>query len=192
MKNLADLANDLDKRQKAIALLEKTFPPAIGVICVREIKGNFKKNQATWKKRSKVTDTLYEYNRTNAYRTPKLGKKSKHVNPYKGSAVHANRPILVQTTNLRESIIYKAVGNNVLIGVLTRTVNVGGKSHDALSYAKIHNEGGSFTMFGKHSATMPKRQFMPKPSQGPTKTMWDAINKKYTMELNKIMQGWQV
>ena len=187
MKSLNDLIGDIDKKQRAIAQLEKSFPPAIGVICVKEIKNNFKIMQGVWKKRSPVTDTLYEYNRTSAYRTPKLGKKSKHVNPYKGSVVHASNPVLLQTRNLRESITYQAIGNGVLIGVFHRMSPTG---HDSLSYAQLLNEGGKMKVFN-HQGTMPARPFMPRPNQGPTPEMWRNINQKYKIELGKVMGNWK-
>jgi hypothetical protein len=188
MKNLSNLISDFNTKAKAIKELETRFPPAIGVICVREIKGNFVKMQGVWPKRKKMTDFLYEYNRTNDYRTPKLGKKSRHVNPYKGSVVHANRPILIQTRNLIDSITYNASGKGVLIGVFHRMSKLG---HDSLSYARLLNEGGTMKVFN-HQGHMPQRKFMPLPSEGPTPTMWISIDKKYKSELSKIMGSWKI
>ena len=191
MKDISQLAGDLSKREAAIKKLNIAILPASGIICVKEIKNNFTKMQGLWKPRSKTTNDLYDYNRTNAYRTPKLHKVSKHKNPYKGSVVRSTNPILLQTRNLRDSVTYKVIGNDVAIGVFHRSYTIGGETHDVLSYARLHNEGGSFKMFGKHTAQMPKRKFMPKPSEGPTATMRLAIRKKYTMELDKIMGSWR-
>jgi phage gpG-like protein len=192
MKSLSNLAGDMKLKADAIKKLETQFPIIIGVECVKEIKGSFAKqgynSPGEWPKRSQVTNLLYEYNRTNDYRTPKLGKISKYKNPYKGSVVHSSNPILLQTRNLRDSVSYNASGKGVLIGVFHRMSPTG---HDSLGYAKIHNEGGTFMMFGKHSAHMPRRQFMPKPSQGPTRQMWDMIDNKYSLELKKIMGSWK-
>ena len=190
MNDLQSLVNDLNKREAGIKKLNSIFPSACGVICVKEIKQNFVKNQSLWKKRSPVTDFLYEYNRTQDYRTPKLHKKSKHKNPYKGSVVHANRPILVQTGNLRDSVTYRQEGSTVAIGVFHRYVRIGDQVHDAVAYAKLHNEGGSFKMFG-HPSSMPKRKFMPTPGEGPTITMRQAMAKKYGEELSKVMGSWR-
>ena len=188
MKSLSNLVSDFRTIEQSVKRLETQFPVIIGTLCVREIKGNFVKMQGVWQKRSKMTDTLYEYNRTNDYRTPKLGKKSRHVNPYKGSVVHANRPILVQTANLRDSVTYNASGKGVLIGVFHRMSKLG---HDSLSYCKLLNEGGEMKVFN-HQGHMPKRQFMPLPSEGPTPTMWIAIDKKYKSELSKIMGSMKI
>jgi hypothetical protein len=191
MKDISQLAGDISKREQAIKQLDKSFPAAMGVICVKEIKNNFITMQGVWTKRSPVTNKLYEYNRTADYRTPVRHLVSKYKNPYKGSVVHADRPLLVQTGNLRDSVIYKVAGKEVTIGVFHRTVNINGVAHDALTYAKLHNEGGTFAMFGRPGHKMPKRKFMPTPAEGPTKTMLVGIHNKYQLELNKIMGTWK-
>lgn len=191
MRLFHELVQGFDKKAKAIKQLETEFPKVIGVETVKLLKNNFKIQgyfiPGTWKKRSKSTDIAYEYNRTQAYRTPKLGKVSKYKNPYKWSVVHASRPLLVQTGNLRNSLNYNAEGKGVTIGVFRRTVKIGGKLHDALSYAKVLNEGGT-GKWGKHPTTIPARKFIPKPSEGPNGIIWTMINKKYKYELNKIMK----
>jgi hypothetical protein len=190
MRPFSELVQGFSKKAKAIKQLETEFPKAIGVETVKLLKNNFKIQgyfvPGSWVRRSKATDTVYEYNRTAEYRTPKLHKVSKHKNPYKGSVVHANRPIMVQTGNLRDSLSYNAEGKSVTIGVFRRTVMIGGKEHDALSYAKALNEGDTH-MWGKHSVNLPARKFIPKPNEGPNGIIWAMIHKKYKFELNKIM-----
>ena len=188
MKSLSDLANEFTKRGQSIRQLETRFPAIMGVICVKEIKGNFIKMQGVWPKRSPATDKAYEYNRTQDYRTPKLGKVSKYKNPYKGSVVNANRPILVQTGNLRDSATYNVSGKMVTIGVFHKMSKLG---HDSLSYAKLLNEGGPMLAWGKHPTTMPRRKFMPFENEGPTKTMIESSRKKYNSELKNIMGDWK-
>ena len=195
MKNLTDLISDLSKKGQAIKILQERFPAIVGVECTKIIKQNFKKqgynSPGEWQKRSKATDTAYDYNRTSSYRTPVRGKKSKYKNPYKGSVVSSRRPVLVQTGNLRDSVSFNVQGKTVTIGVFSKTVNIGSKTHDSLAYGKILNEGGSFTAWGKHSATMPKRQFMPTPTEGPNQEMLNAAQKKFDSELNKILSEWK-
>lgn len=48
-------------------------------------------------------------------------------------------------------------------------------------HAQIHNEGGAFKVFGKHSATMPKRQFI-----GPSKELNQVIEEHITNTVNQI------
>jgi phage gpG-like protein len=179
--------------------LEKVFPRVIGVESVKIIKANFQAQgyKATsagtkkWKKRSPTTDEIYDYNRTSSYRTPKLGKKSKHRNPYKGSVVNSKNPILKQTGNLRDSVTYKVNGNVIEIGLWTKPVTIAGKTVDTIVYGKINNEGGTVMMFGKHTVHIPQRQFMPTPRQGPNRQMLDIYKKKYSQQLNKIMGQWK-
>ena len=83
------------------------------------------------------------------------------------------------------------MGHGVEIGVFNRTVMVDGKAQDSLSYAKIHNEGLNFKMFGKTERTMPRRQFMPRPDQGPSEQMLTAINAKYKQKLDYILRQWK-
>ena len=196
MADLLDLINDLNKHEQALRKLDIDLPMIIGVECIKQIRNNFKiqgyYSPGAWKGRSDVTNMLYDYNRTSAYRTPVLGKVSKHRNPYKGSVVSSKRPILTQTGNLRDSVTYKVMGQGVEIGVFTRTVMIDGKAQDSLSYAKIHNEGLNFKMFGKTERTMPRRQFMPRPDQGPSEQMLTAINAKYKQKLDYILRQWKV
>jgi hypothetical protein len=174
--------------------LEGNMLKIIGVESVRLIKANFGlqgyETGGTWAKRKQVTNTFYEYNRTAAYRTPKLGKRSKFKNPLKGSVVSSKNPILVQTGNLRDSITYRASGKIVSIGVFPNFIKAGAKvaSH---TYAKKMNEGGEGS-WGLHAKThTTSRQFMPRPGQPPTPNMVKVYIKSYEMELSRIMGDWK-
>lgn len=199
MKDMNDLVRDLQKRDEALKKLERDFPRIIGIESVRIIKQNFglqgyratSTGTKSWQKRSPVTDEMYDYNRTASYRTPKLGKKSTHRNPYKGSVVSSKNPVLKQTGNLRDTVTYKVSGNTIEIGLWTKPVTIAGKTVDTIVYGKIHNEGGTIMMFGKHAVHMPQRQFMPTPQQGPNKLMQDTYKKEYQVRLNKIMGQWK-
>jgi phage gpG-like protein len=197
MKNLIDLINDIRAKSAAIKHLKEAMPRIIGVESVRLIKENFKKQGydsgsglTPWDKRKDATNKMYDYNRTASYRTPKLGKKSKYKNPYKGSVVSSKRPILTQTGNLRDSITFQASGKTVLIGVYPKIVSIGGKTKDALAYAKHLNEGGP-GKWGKNTTKVPKRQYMPRPSDGPNNKIIAAINKKRDFEIDKILAEWR-
>jgi phage gpG-like protein len=197
MRTLLDLISDIRKKHAALKQLEKDLPRIIGVESVRILKENFKKQGydsgngfTAWPKRKDITNTAYEYNRTASYRTPKLGKKSKYKNPYKGSVVNSTRPILTQTGNLRDALSYQINGKTVFIGVYPRVSMVGGKTRDALAYAKIHNEGGS-SKWGHASTKIPRRQFMPRPGDPPNPKILKAVEKKYRTELHKFMEDWK-
>jgi hypothetical protein len=196
-KSLFDLINDIRRKSAAIKTMQENAPRTIGVESVRILKQNFQKQGydsgtgvKMWAKRAKVTDTAYSYNRNASYRTPKLGKKSKYKNPYKGSVVNASRPILTQTGNLRDSINFNVSGKSVIIGVFARTVTINGKTKDSLVYAKKINEGGS-GKWGHASTHTPARQYMPRPEDGPNKKIIDASIKKIDYEVSKIMDEWK-
>ncbi len=197
MKNLTDLIHDIRAKSAGMKKLEQDMPRIIGVESVKILRQNFLlqgydsgSGVKAWKKRSPSTDIAYMYNRTAAYRTPKLHKISRYKNPYKGSVVNASRQILTQTGNLRDSLTYQVSGKRVTIGVYPRIVTIGGKSHDALAYAKILNEGGS-GKWGKHSTKIPKRQFMPRPNDPPNQKIINVAKKKYYYELDKFMHDWK-
>lgn len=194
MKNLLDLIFDVRKKSAALKQLEENMPRIIGVESVKIIKNNFKLQgyeiSGTWAKRKQVTNTAYDYNRTQNYRTPKLGKRSRYKNPYKGSVVSSRRPINLQTGNLRDSITFEVSGKIVTIGVFPNFIKAGAlkASH---TYAKKINEGGSGS-WGRYAKTHTvSRQFMPRPGQPPTKKMVEMYKKKYSSELDKIMDQWK-
>jgi|GEM_PF-1561141 hypothetical protein len=194
MRNLTDLIADIRKRSSDIQKLEKNMAKIIGVESVKIIRNNFQiqgyETGGTWAKRKQVTNTAYDYNRTAAYRTPKLGKRSRYKNPYKGSVVSSKNPVLVQTGNLRDSITYQINGKIISIGVFPNFIKAGAKvaSH---TYVKKMNEGGPGT-WGKYARTSTTaRQFMPRPGQPPTKKMELVYIKAYEAELNRIMGDWR-
>jgi len=194
MPDLNDLENDLNTMQSAMSNLATRFPSIIGKESVSILRENFTKQGydsgsgfKRWKNRSKSTNIAYDYNRTSSYRTPKLGKKSKYKNLYKGSVVQSSNPVLLQTGNLRDSISYKANGNIVEIGVFPKTITIGGKTHNAVNYAEIHNEGKTFKAWGKHSKRMPKRQFMPTPQEAINPKIITKAKEKWDYEEQKIM-----
>ena len=196
MKPLSALAGDFERRSVEVKQLMQNMPRIAGVECVKVIKANFRQEGYTgpkqWKPRSKVTEKIYSYNRTKEYRTPKRGEKSKYRNPLKGSVYNIKAKILQQTGNLRDSVRSVPSGRGVLIGVFGRPViGADGKPVNVLSYTKIHNEGGKFLMFGKTQKQMPRRQFMPRPKEGPNATMKIAIRKKYDERMAKIFNTWK-
>jgi phage gpG-like protein len=197
MPDLNDLERDLGNMESAMNNLGSRFPAIIGNESVRILRENFMlqgydsgKGFRKWKKRSKATNTFYDYNRTSSYRTPKLGKKSIFKNPLKGSVVSSKSLILLQTGNLRDSISYRTSGQIVEIGVFPRSIVINGKTHNAVVYAKIHNEGGT-GKWGSHSTKMPRRQFMPRPSDNPNEKIIVKAKEKWVFEEQKIMSKFE-
>jgi phage gpG-like protein len=182
MKNFSDLIRDFRMKNAAMKKLRDDMPRIVGVECVRQIKAQFvKANPAGWAARNTATDKAYDYARRKGAKTA-TGRKAKAKNPYKGSVYSSKNPILKQTGNLRDSITYRVNGQMVNIGVFSEKV---------IKYARIHNEGLTFKAWGKHTAKMPKRKFMPAPNEPPTAKMQEAIKKKYDYELNKVWKEWK-
>jgi phage gpG-like protein len=71
--------------------------------------------------------------------------------PSRKSKKDSGRAILVKSGNLRRSI-HVSKTNKSKLSLIVSTSGV--------SYAKIHNEGGTGLAFGKHPFKMPKRQFI--------------------------------
>lgn len=82
----------------------------------------------------------------------KYGAKGKRPKKYGGgghfSRAATTKAILKDSMSLKDSIFVKRADIN------------GVEWASSSKYATIHNRGGKFRIFGKHSATMPKRQFM--------------------------------
>jgi hypothetical protein len=193
MRTLLDLISDIRKKQQAIKQLTEDMPRIIGVECVREIKSNFvKSNPLGWASRKDVTNKAYDYNRNKKFRTPKTGKKSVAKNPYKGSVYNSQNPILKQSGNLRDAIMYEQSGKSVIIGVLPNSPKNGKAEQPAHTYAKHLNEGGP-GRWGKYAKTNTvARKFMPRPGEPPTPKMLKAITKKADFEFNKCMGDWKI
>jgi phage gpG-like protein len=87
----------------------------------------------------------------------------------KSSKKNEGKNILVQSGDLKASIVYTLTGNEISVG------------SDKI-YAKIHNEGGQAGR--NHSATIPQRKFMDY-----SKDIEDAVDKHLDKELDKIFGG---
>lgn len=142
----------------------------MGNEAVAVIRDNFDKeaydtgtSRTKWPKRKPATNKAYD----------------RRANGTKGSTVNSSSKLLQQTINsgLRDSVKYDVTGDVVRIGV----------DANIIPYAAIHNEGLKGTAFGKHSFTMPKRQYMPTDSEGPNKKILDRIQKKLRYEFDKAM-----
>lgn len=197
MSDLNTLMNDLSGMERDMKALTERFPSIVGQESVRIIKENFAKqgydsgnSYQVWKKRSPATNTAYDYNRNASYRTPKLGKRSRYKNPYKGTVVNSKNPILLQTGNLRDSITYRNSGNQIEIGVFPKFISINGKVRNAVDYARIHNEGGQ-GRWGKHSTKVPKRQFQPRPGEPANPKIQKSVKEKWEFEEQKVMSKWK-
>ena len=175
MESLENLLRDFEQARKDYEQVIRALPRVMGVIAVKEVKGNFAAQGyrgpngfQAWKERKESTNKNYDRGKTvnskgvqSKYRT---GKNS----VYKGSVYSSKNPILEQTLALRDSVHYSVSGGFVFIGV---NLNI-------VPYAKCHNEG---------IYPQPKRQYMPKASEGANPRMIAEIVKKMDFETNKAM-----
>jgi phage gpG-like protein len=169
MNGMIQLLGDWRRASEEIIALVDKLPRVIGNIAVKEVKNNFTiqgydsgAGVQQWEPRKDSTNKRY---------TKRYGVK--------GSVFQADNKILLQTRNLYNAIRYKATKNSVTIGV----------NLDLVPYAKIHNEGGQGNAFGKASFTMPKRQFMPMPSDTMANPkIMAAAGKKIIFERDRILK----
>lgn len=81
------------------------------------------------------------------------------------------RPILTgPTQELMHSIRWEKTANGIRV-------------YSDKVYAKLHNEGGPMKVFGRHSATMPKRQFI-----GPSKALNEKLKQLLLEQLKTILK----
>lgn len=203
MESLDRLIADFRKSRAAMDVLMKQTPTIIGVESVKIVKQNFllsgydSGNGVTpWPKRKSATNKAYTANRG------KGGNSN-----FKGSVYSASKPLLRQTLALFNSIKFIVSSGYVFIGVDLGIV----------PYAQVHNEGGTIhqkertsvlhfdknkkfstvkkanyaqkNTIGEHLWSMPKRQYLPTPSQGANPKMIKAITKKMDYETKKAMQA---
>lgn len=169
MEDLSALLRDFEQARKDYEQVIRALPRVMGIIAVKEVKGNFTAQGyrgpngfQAWPKRKPSTDAQYDRGKNGGkYRT---GKNS----VYKGSVYSSKNPILIQTHALMDSVHYSVSGGYVFVGVNLNIVPQG----------KAINEG---------LANQPKRQFLPKPSEGATPRMIIEITKKMDFETNKAM-----
>lgn len=160
----ADFTNMMQKLQKVERYLDGGIHDHVGVESENHFKESFQNEGFT-------DDHLIKW---------KEVERRKPHSPWHGfqlgnnknfSPAATKRKILTgNTMNLSESITYRKNGRRVIITAGTK-------------YAKIHNEGGSFKVFGKTPATMPQRQFM-----GDSKVLRDKINKTVKNHINRLMK----
>lgn len=133
--------------------LEKDIPDEIARVGLDHFKSSFEMQRynepghAPWKevKRRQRDSKWYGF---------QYGNKTKRPKKYGGgrnySAAATTRAILFGqgSAGLRDSIFVKRKSAKGVVWA------------SSSEHASIHNKGGRFKVFGKHAATMPKRQFM--------------------------------
>lgn len=183
-KTLKDLLDDIKKTNADLKKFETKAVRIAGTESVRWIRLNFTNQSykgAKWKPRLDKTNKAYD-----------------RRSGVKGSVFNSKNPILRQSGNLYDGIRYRAVSRNAYIGFDTNRI----------PYGRIHNEGG--TIYVRNKVTlrsfftglkpqkkkkksdaqtiirMPKRQFMPKPSEPTDPDLLKMVNDKVFFEQEKL------
>jgi phage gpG-like protein len=189
MKDLKDAFNDIRRAREEMERLNNRLPNIIGRESLAVIDQNFVNesyddgvSKEPWKPREAATNKEYDRGRA-MMKNGKLSKYRVGANKnYKASVFSSENKILEQTGTLRNSIRFKVSGKTVFIGVNLLRV----------PYARIHNEGLRGMMYGKVPFRMPRRQFMPWPSEGPNPKMLKRAARKLKFEQDRIMKIFKI
>jgi phage gpG-like protein len=174
---MSDLKKLVAQIDRAIRYLENDAKTIIGVEATNHFKESFPNQGFTDSKLEKWEEVErrksgsswkgYQYgsNASNGKKRRKPGSPTNY------SPAAETRPILSGPTGeLMNSIQWEKTARGVRV-------------YAATAYAKIQNEGGPIKIFGKTSATMPKRQFM-----GPSKVLTDRIKSILLKDLKQILR----
>lgn len=175
---MANFQNVIKKTEQAIRYLQNDAKTIIGVEAVNFYKESFENQGFTDTSLKKWEDVKrrdlespwrgFQYGATVPRPKQKRHKKNAMTN-YSPAA--EQRPILSgQTQELMNGIRWERTAQGVRV-------------YAEAVYAKIHNEGGEMSIFGKKRTTMPQRQFMGK-SQKLTEKITEIIKK----DLQKIFK----
>ncbi len=179
--------NPFERIETRLKRVFNVLPMAIGRLAVNHFRDSFDKQkfndagQQPWAEveRRKPDSDWYGFKLGAAGRRPRKkggrkARKFKDGRKAKGhfSQARTTNAIMQVTGTLRDSIfVLTATGKLVVIA----------SSHPG---AALLNNGGQMKVFGKHSATMPKRQFM-----GPSKLLTAKLRKMIREELRKAVRG---
>jgi len=166
-KNFTEFGKDIAKLNKAVKLyLTKDAPRIVGVEAVNHFKRSFNDGGFTntnligWK-RSKRTDSGsiwygFQYgakspvpnNHPRRWKTKSAYKarKPNAITNFSPAAI-SRKTLTGSSTALRDSIRYRIEPGKTIVS-------------SNMPYARIHNEGGTGSVFGKGRAEIPKRQFI--------------------------------
>jgi phage gpG-like protein len=174
MADLKDLERDLLQQERAI---KNNY--AMNSVIGNEIANNIIENienqsydrgdaNIPFKERSEIANRTYD----------------KHPF-YKGTPYSSKNRVLIQSKSLLRSITFKTHRDSVNVGVFQSTNVIDGS--DVGNYAKKNNEGlNSRWKVIKKTISLPKRQFMPTPSEDLNPKMKDIIKHIWERTEQKI------
>jgi len=150
----------------------------IGVESVNHFKESFENQGFTdsslekWDEveRRKPESPWYGFKYKGTAKNPRKKQRKSGLYTNYSPAATSRQILSGETDNLMNGIRWTKRGRNVYVTANTK-------------YAQLINEGGAMRVFGKHSATMPKRQFM-----GRSKVLNKKIEVKIMKDLKRIMR----
>lgn len=183
-RNFKYFGSDMQKRSERLAReIERNTTRRIGIRGRKLFKENFQNqgfkdgNIKKWDKpkRTKSDSKWYgfEYKgeKRTSYAITKRGKKAKKQRKLNFSKAATVRGTLTGASGLLgDSLYYK-----------TRQTKISWGSN--MPYAQIHNEGGKFKVFGKHTATMPQRRYM-----GQSKNLHKIAGEELDKTMNDVFK----
>jgi phage gpG-like protein len=175
--NMSNFQKSIKATEEAIAYLTRSVPTIMGVEAVNHFKDSFQDQGFTdrtvekWQeveRRQEGRWKGFQYGST----VPRPGTKQRKAGAITNySPAAETRPILSgNTLELMNSINWQKTATGIRV-------------YASAGYAKIHNQGGPMSVFGKRSSTMPKRQFM-----GQSEVLRNRIRTIIYNDLNRIFK----
>lgn len=162
MKSMRDLTTDFKTMKSKMQKLITDAPRIAGVEAVRVVKENFKlQGYDDGRGITRWEDRKASTNKS-------YDKRS----GVKGSTFNSKNPLLKQTLTLYNSIRSKVNGKRIFVGI----------NLDLVPYGRRHNEGLD---------KMPKRQFMPAPTDGKNIKITKAVKSKILYERDRIIKNFK-
>jgi len=174
---MANFQKSIKATEQAIAYITRSVPTIMGVEAVNHFKDSFQDQGFTdrslekWpevKRRQEGRWKGFQYGST-VRRPGTKQRKAGAMTNYSPAA--ENRPILSGTTQ------------ELMNGINWQKTATGIRVTAAAAYAKIQNQGGQMSVFGKASTRMPKRQFM-----GNSEVLRNRIRTIIYNDLNRIFK----
>lgn len=165
MKNMQDAVNDFRKVSAELQKLNDRLPVVIGNVALATIAKNFETE--SYNDGSGAVKWEPRKAATNKAYDKRQGVK--------GSVFSSSAPILDQTSNLKDSIRKKVRARSVFVGFDTNKI----------PYGEVHNEGNP-------AKGIPRRQFMPRPTDPANYLIMRIILAKAKYEHEKILRPYKL
>lgn len=184
--DIKKLPADLDKKlRKLQRVMRSNLPHIVGVEAVAHFKENFRRGGFVNGGLQKWADVKRRDPTSRWYGFEYKGEKRTHYPDTSGGKSRkkkAQKSLNYSQTATRRSVLTSK--RNYLMNATQYRTNADKVTiYNDAPHAEIHNEGGTFKVFGKASATMPKRQFM-----GESRELNKKIETEITRQIDRIFK----